>query len=71
MNAFTLFFTGMVLEAHLFDYGHTGHFWVKGYEYLRQLEYRLAILHDKLEYLGEEFAAKKNVSLRRWQSFRR
>ena len=51
MNAFTLFFTGMVLEAHLFDYGHTGHFWVKGYEYLRQLEYRLAILHDKLEYL--------------------
>ena len=63
MNAFTLFFTGMVLEAHLFDYGHTGHFWVKGYEYLRQLEYRLAILHDKLEYLGEEFCGKEERQL--------
>ena len=63
MNAFTLFFTGMVLEAHLFDYGHTGHFWVKGYEYLRQLEYRLAILHDKLEYLGEEFCSKEERQL--------
>ena len=63
MNAFTLFFTGMVLETHLFDYGHTGHFWVKGYEYLRQLEYRLAILHDKLEYLGEEFCSKEERQL--------
>ena len=53
----------MVLEAHLFDYGHTGHFWVKGYEYLRQLEYRLAILHDKLEYLGEEFCGKEERQL--------
>ena len=55
MNAFTLFFTGMVLEAHLFDYGHTGHFWVKGWEYLRQLEYRISILRDKYDYLGENY----------------
>ena len=26
---------------------------MKGYEYLRQLEYRIAILRDKLDYLGE------------------
>lgn len=63
MNAFTLFFTGMALEVHLFDYGHTGHFWVKGYEYLRQMEYRLAILHDKLEYLGETFCNEEECQL--------
>ena len=48
----TLFFQNLVLETHLFDYGKTGHFWVKRWEYLRQREYRIAILHDILEYLG-------------------
>ena len=51
----TLFFQNLVLETNLFDYGKTGHFWVRGYEYLRQLEYRIAILHDKLEYLGTDY----------------
>lgn len=51
----TLFFRDLTLETHLFDYGKTGHFWVKGYEYLRQLEYRIAILHDKLAYLGSDY----------------
>ena len=37
----------------LFDYSQIGHFWMKGYEYLRQLEYHIAILRDKLDYLGE------------------
>lgn len=54
----TLFFQDLVLETHLFDYGKTGHFWVKNWEYLRQLEYRIAILHDKLEYLGTEYCNK-------------
>ena len=49
----TLFFADIVLETHLYDYGKVGHFWVEGYEYLRQLEYRLAILRDKRDYLGE------------------
>ena len=39
---------------NLYNYGDVGHFWVKGYEYLRILEYRLAILSDKCEYLGEK-----------------
>ena len=55
----TLFFRDLKLEVHLFDYGKTGHFWVKGYEYLRQLEYRIAILRDKREYLGEEFCSQE------------
>ena len=31
-----------------------GNFWIKGYEYLRQLEYQLADIRDKYRYLGEE-----------------
>ena len=59
----TLFFHNLVSETHLFDYGKTGHFWVKKWEYLRQLEYRIAILHDKLEYLGTEYCNKTEQML--------
>ena len=59
----TLFFQDLVLETHLFDHGKTGHFWVKKWEYLRQLEYRIAILHDKLEYLGTEYCNKTEQML--------
>lgn len=38
----TLFFETLTLEKHLYDYSQIGHFWVEGYEFLRQLEYRLA-----------------------------
>lgn len=31
----TLFFKNISLECELYDYGGIGHFWVKGYEYLR------------------------------------
>ena len=51
----TIFFENLTLETHLYDYGKVGYFWVEGYEYLRQLEYRLAILRDKRDYLGEEY----------------
>ena len=49
----TLFFEDLTLENHYYDYSQIGHFWMKGYEYLRQLEYHIAILRDKLDYLGE------------------
>ena len=42
----TLLFTGLKEEVSLYNYGEIGHFWVKGYEYLRQLEYTFAILRD-------------------------
>ena len=54
-NAVTLLFENLDLEVHLYNYGEIAHFWVPGYEYLRQLEYRIAILRDKYEYLGPEF----------------
>jgi hypothetical protein len=50
----TIFFQDLSLEMNLYNYGDIGHFWLKGYEYLRILEYRLAILNDKCEYLGEK-----------------
>lgn len=54
-NTVTLLFEKLDLEAHLYNYGKIAHFWVPGYEYLRQLEYRIAILRDKCEYLGMEY----------------
>lgn len=53
----TIFFRDLQLEVNLYNYGDVGHFWMKGYEYLRILEYRLAILNDKCEYLEEEAAS--------------
>lgn len=59
----TLFFEDLDLEVHLYEYAYTGHFWVKEYEYLRQLEYRLAILRDKYDYLGEEYCTEEEIKL--------
>ena len=59
----TLFFEDLTLENHYYDYSQIGHFWMKGYEYLRQLEYRIAILRDKLDYLGEESCSTEEREL--------
>ena len=59
----TLFFEDLKVETHLYRYGDLGHFWVKGYEYLRQLEYRIAILHTKCEYLGGDAASDEERRL--------
>ena len=39
----TIFFEDLSEEVHLYDYGEIGHFWVEGYEYLRQLGERCGI----------------------------
>ena len=57
-NVFTVFFEDILLETHLYNYGELGHFWVKGYENLRVMEYQIAILRDKYEYLGEKYPLK-------------
>lgn len=59
----TIFFEDLLTEVHLYDYGEIGHFWVKDYEYLRQLEYRLAIMRDKYDYLGEEYCTKEEQKM--------
>lgn len=50
-SVITLFFEDLLQQNNLYNYGDIGHFWVKGYEYLRLLEYLLAILRDKCDYL--------------------
>lgn len=62
-NVFTIFFETLEVEYELYNYGEIGHFWVKGYEYLRQLEYRIAILWDKFEYMGEDCCGKLEQKL--------
>ena len=59
----TIFFEDLLTDVHLYDYGEIGHFWMKDYEYLRQLEYRLAILRDKRDYLGEEYCTEEEKEL--------
>ena len=59
----TLFFEDLDLEVHLYEYAYTGHFWVKEYEYLRQLEYRLAILRDKYDYIGVAYCTEEEIKL--------
>ncbi|MDO5601091.1 MAG: DUF3878 family protein [Lachnospiraceae bacterium] len=65
----TIFFQDLRLESHFYNYGDVGHFWVKGFEYLRLLEYRLAILNDKCEYLGEDAATEEERKLARLVHF--
>ena len=65
----TLFYQSLSVEVHLYNYGEIGHFWVEGYEYLRQLEYRIAILRDKLEYLGPNSAHRQKQKLAMLEQF--
>lgn len=65
----TLFFQDIWMECELYDYGKIGHFWVEDYEYLRQLEYKIAILRDKQEYLGEVCCSKEELRLSELSEF--
>lgn len=66
---FTVFFDEVQFECQLYDYGNIGHFWVKKYENLRVMEYQIAILRDKYEYLGEEFCNEQERELAMLRDF--
>lgn len=68
-NTFTIKFSRLELRTHLFNYGSMGHFWIKGYEYLRQLEYQLADIRDKYRYLGEEVCNDTELVLMKLADF--
>ena len=68
-NVFTVFFEDILLDTHLYNYGELGHFWVKGYENLRVMEYQIAILRDKYEYLGEEHCTEQEQKLAMLRDF--
>ncbi len=65
----SVFFNRLELQADCYDYGRIAHFWMDGFENLRQIEYRLAILRDKIFYLGEEFANDKEKQLYHLEAF--
>ena len=68
-NVFTVFFEDILLETQLYNYGELGHFWVKGYENLRVMEYQIAILRDKYEYLGRKYCTEQERKLAMLRDF--
>lgn len=64
-----LFFDSCEMENNLYNYGQTGHFWVKGFEYLRVMEYQIAIIRDKYDYLGEECCNEEEIRLAELRNF--
>ena len=68
-NVFTIKFVKLSITSTYFNYGCMGHFWVKGYEYLRQLEYQLAVIRDKYRFLGSSSCNEKELVFMRLADF--
>ncbi len=65
----TIFFRDLSLDVHLYNYGKTGHAWMKGHEELRQIEYWIAIMKAKRDYLGEEYCNEMEKQLTALEEF--
>ena len=68
-SVITLFFEDLLQQNNLYNYGNLGHFWVKGYEYLRQLEYQFAVIRDKYRFLGSSSCNEKELVFMRLADF--
>lgn len=66
---FLIFFDEIELENHYYNYGTTGHFWIRGYEYLRVLEYQVAIVWDKMCYIGKESCTDEEINIASLKQF--
>ena len=66
---FLLFFDKLELENNYYNYGKTGHFWIKGYEDLRVLEYQAAIVWDKMCYIGKEACTDEELKIASLKQF--
>lgn len=62
-NVFTLSFSGLHSETWLFNYGATGHFWIKKHEKLRIIDYWLGLIREKVNILGDDFCTEKETEL--------
>jgi len=69
-NVFTLSFTGLSSETFLYNYGATGHFWMKGHEKLRLIDYWLGIIREKYNILGPEYCSETEIKLAALAYFR-
>ena len=68
-SVITLLFEDLLQQNNLYNYGDIGHFWVKGYEYLRQLEYQFAVIRDKYRFLGSSSCNEKELVFMRLADF--
>ncbi|WP_310604269.1 DUF3878 family protein [Anaerosporobacter sp.] len=68
-NSFTIRFSRLTLENTLYQYHNIGHFWVKGDEYLRQINYRLGILQDKYQFLNKKVCTQDEIDLLSFYEF--
>lgn len=68
-NVFTIKFVKLSITSTYFNYGCMGHFWVKGYQYLRQLEYQFAVIRDKYRFLGSSSCNEKELVFMRLADF--
>lgn len=66
---FLIFFDELELENHYYNYGKIGHFWIKGYEHLRVLEYQVAIVWDKMCYIGKDSCTKEELNIAALKQF--
>lgn len=62
-NAFTIRFTNLKMEHHLYRYDNIGHFWLKGSEHLRQINYRIGLIYEKMKYVGKEVCNEEELQL--------
>lgn len=62
-NSFIIRFKELKFEYHLYRYHGIAHVWVKGQEHWRQLVYRLGIVKDKYQFLGEEYCSSEEKEL--------
>lgn len=66
---FLIFFDDVEIENHYYNYGKTGHFWIKGYEDLRVLEYQAAIVWDKMCYIGKASCTDEELKIASLKQF--
>lgn len=66
---FLIFFDDVELENYYYNYGKIGHFWIKGYEHLRVLEYQVAIVWDKMCYIGKESCTDNELKIASLKQF--
>ena len=62
-NFLTIRFTGLYMENNFYSYHNIGHFWIDGYEYLRQLDYRLWVIRDKYQFFGKDACTDEEINL--------
>ena len=66
---FLIFFDDIELENHYYNYGKIGHFWIRGDEHLRVLEYQVAIVWDKMCYIGENSCTDEELKIASLKQF--